>query len=156
MGALLSVGSLPAPHAAFSAQVEVQRRALVLAVEGRVDLAAEKNAHDGGSVEASLFAGSLLACGRFGWFGVCGVTSLGALLGRGVDLARTDRSTSLFAALGLRATADIKLHERLALRPYVEPMAVLSRTTLRVGRRDVWTSPPATFALGLAVVGRLR
>ena len=153
---LLSVGALPAPHAAFTALVELQRKALVVGLEGRVDLPAQKGTPGTGSVEASLYAGSLLACGRFSWFGVCGVASFGALLGRGVDLARTDRSTSLFAALGVRASGDIKLHDRLWLRPFVEPAAVLSRTTLRVGTHDVWTSPPAAFSLGLALVGRLR
>jgi hypothetical protein len=155
-GALLSVGALPAPHAGFTALVELQRKALALGLEGRVDLPAQKGTPGAGSVEASLYAGSLLACGRFAWFGVCGVASFGALLGRGVELARTDRSTSLFAAIGVRASGDLRLLERLALRPFIEPAAVLTRTTLRVGARDVWTSPPAAFSLGLAVVGTLR
>jgi hypothetical protein len=139
----------------LSAHFGLQRGALSLDFEGRVDLPASVSVSGEGSLEATLFAGMLVPCWHHSVFSVCGVGIIGALRGRGVDLDQTTQETSVFGAAGVRLAASLRLSRRFALRFHADPLAVVSRTTLRANDEDVWSSPPFSLSIGTVVVGEL-
>ncbi len=95
-----------------------------------------------GAVSASLVSAMVVPCIRAGILGACALVEVGALqgTGRGVDVPKRD--TTVLFALGARVMAEVFLAPWLFLRPAVDLLAPITRTTLRIGERPVWTTPP--------------
>jgi hypothetical protein len=83
------------------------------------------------------------------------VGSLGALRGSSTGLAASAQADSLWAAVGLRAGAEIPVGGPFLARILGELQAPLTRTSLLVDQEAVWTTPALAAALGLGVVGEL-
>ena len=81
----------------------------------------------------------------------CALGSLGELRAQGYGLDDARRDRALHGALGLRVGAELPLGEVLFVRVHGDVAAALTRTSFFLSNRAVWTSPPITAGLGLAV-----
>lgn len=152
VGAQLDVGAVPTlASLGVVAQAELRHRAFALALEGRVDpeLGSARASSDGGGVGATLLLALLVPCARLRSFGLCALLGMGALKGRGVDLAMAGHDTTFYAAAGARLSYEIPLlPQRLALDLHLDGLAPLTRTGLRIDGAEVWATPPIAGSLG--------
>jgi hypothetical protein len=146
-----NVGETVAPTLGFFAGVGLRSDHWSLSLEGRADLPRSHSA-GGGSIEAGSLATTLVPCVRRGPWGGCALASFEALRGSGHDLSNATQATSLFFTVGARALVEIPLRGSLAMRAHADVTSPLTRTSLKVGGNEVWTSPPITVAVGLAAV----
>lgn len=153
-GGAILVGALPnrAPVAELLADVDGRRFALEITLEG--SLPGEARDPSGRGVRASLLGGSAAGCVLLGAARVCPGVFVGALLGEGVGLEAHTTDTTALVSARLRAAFDLRLGARVAVRPFGEIGAPLTRTTLGFGDVDVWTTPALSGAFGGAVVLR--
>jgi hypothetical protein len=153
-GGLVAIGTAPAPAAGIWVGAAVRSGDLSIGLEGRADAFASKRV-DAGSVSASLLLASILPCWHPGFVLACGVGSIGALQGSGEQVDEPRKETTLFAAAGARLGVELPLGSVLALTGHVDVRANLTRTSLRLDDRDVWTTPPVGGDLGLGVRAEL-
>ncbi len=157
-GVFAAYGAAPDLTAGLTAGVGMRLPTWSLSVEGRADLEARRAGTLGGEVKSSLLLGSLVPCLHHDPFVACVVGSIGAMrgAGAGVDVASTD--TTFYAAVGPRVGLEADLAAwggaTFVLRGFVDVLATLVRTTLRIQAVDVWTTPPVAVLAGLALVGR--
>ncbi|MCB9555816.1 MAG: hypothetical protein H6707_06895 [Deltaproteobacteria bacterium] len=146
-GLLVGVGVLPHPNLGLTLHASLDWQRFSLVLQGRADLPASKSIGSG-RVEASLYSGSLAPCLKRDPLLLCGVVAFGALRGRGVDLLESAQDTTLFAGVGVRGGVRWHLGRRWVINLQLEPIAALSRTTLRVNQRELWTTPPLSLSIG--------
>jgi hypothetical protein len=146
----------PATSAGLTAFVGVRRGFFTLDLEGRADLPQSKAAGSGGAVRASFLGASLAPCFALSITRACVVGTLGALQGRGEGLDRQLSQDTFYAALGVRLAAEFSLTRAVRLRAHGDLQAPLTRTTLRLDQRDVWTTPSAVALLGIGAVYELE
>ena len=108
-----------------------------------------------GSASASLMLASLLPCVHVGVGFACAVGSLGALQGSGEDVSRPAKATTVFAAAGVRGGTDVPITESLGVVGFVDLRTNLTRTTLRLNDREVWSTPAFGGDLGVVLRGQL-
>jgi hypothetical protein len=149
-----SAGAEPSPALGYALAVGLRRRSLSLAVEGRADMPAGSDAVDGRSVRSNVMVGSVVPCIRPGPLLGCAVLSAGALNGTGEGVALSSPRTTFYAAAGARGGAEWAPWDSLAFGGYVEVLATLTRTDLRLNGTIVWTTPPFSGGLGLQAIGR--
>ena len=150
-----NVGETVAPTLGFFAGVGLRSEHWSISLEGRADLPRSRSV-GGGSIEAGPLAATLAPCVRRGMFGGCALASFEALRGAGHDLSNATQATSLFFTVGARALVEIPLQDSLAVRVHADVTSSLTRTSLKVGGNEVWTSPPITVAIGLAAVVKFK
>jgi hypothetical protein len=152
VGAQLDLGAVPTlASLGVVAQAELRHRAFALALEGRVDpeLGSARALSDSGGVGATLLLALLIPCARLRSFGLCALLGMGALKGRGVDLAVSGHDTTFYAAAGARLSLEVPLlPQRLALDLHLDGLAPLTRTGLRIDGAEVWATPPIAGGLG--------
>lgn len=149
----MTFSALRVPSLGLGARIEVglRQRRWSLSLEGQStfplgDEQGEARASfpvgEAGAVSASLVSALAVPCLHAGILGACALLELGALqgTGRGVDVPKRD--TTVLFALGARVMAEVFLVPWLFLRPAVDLLAPITRTTLRIGERPVWTTPP--------------
>lgn len=144
----------PSPALGYALAIGLRRHSLSLAVEGRADIPAGTDAVDGRSVRSNVVVGSLVPCIRPGALLGCAVLSAGALNGTGEGVALSSPRTTFYAAAGARGGAEWAPWDSLAFGGYVEVLATLTRTDLRLNGAIVWTTPPFSGGLGLQAIGR--
>ncbi len=145
VGAVPTIGSL-----GVVAQAELRYRAFALSIEGRIDPnlgAARAGSTGNGGVGVSLLLGVIAPCARYRFAGFCALLGLGAMQGRGVDLAVANQATTFYAAAGARLAFEIPLLRRLALELRLDGLTPLTRTSLLVDGAAAWTTPPLAGAL---------
>lgn len=149
-----AAGTVPAATIGGGAAVFLVAKAWALGLEGRVDLPA--GVEDGARrVEAALYAGSVVPCGRVAPFLVCGVASFGAL--QGTSNGPTSSSdTTFYAAVGPRLGAWIPLVGPLHFGVHADILFQIARTRLAVGGVELWSSPVAAGVLGIGAVVHFR
>ena len=94
-----------------------------------------------------LFLGSAVPCVELSPFQGCLVGSLGALQ---FDLGE-ERRTSLMAQAGARVALRFQPTKLVALSPWLEGTAVLTRTTLSLEGTPVWVTWPVSLSFGFTV-----
>lgn len=152
-------GAAPGAAAALLAGVELTEGPTSLALEGRVQSASSSDATANGiapagtTISASLLGGSLVGCLHYRGFGGCVVPVLGSLRGSATLPLALDQST-LFAALGLRATYDREVTKVLWLSLFVEGLATLTPTTFLFQKGTAWESGPLGGTLGARLLVR--
>jgi hypothetical protein len=104
-----------------------------------------------GDVRAFVVTGSVVPCLHEGPLLACGVISAGPLRGEGSRAA-----TTLFAAAGGRAGAEIPLGRSIALGLAVEADVSLTPTSLRRGETEVFRTPPVFGTLAAGLTGDFR
>jgi hypothetical protein len=150
-GAAAAFGLLPRPSAGAAIDAGVRWSAFSVTLGAAAQLPASFDA-GGGSVSAWTAAARLTPCAHAGWVALCALASVGGLrgAGSGVPSARTD--VTVHATLGARLALEIPVGPRLSLAPHADLGTPLTRTALQLGGADVWTTPAAHGAFGLAVV----
>lgn len=151
-GAAGHAAFLAAPSVApgLAAHAGFRHGAFSLQGEGRFDLPVEGAAERGaGTVESALVLGELVPCGHLGPAGFCGVVAMGALRGKGDDVARPRTDTTFFFALGPRAEAEWRPLGPLGLFAYGEVLANATRTTLELDGVEAYQTPLISVLLGL-------
>jgi hypothetical protein len=123
--------------------------AISAGVEGRADLPTSQPAENGGSVTASLLAGSVVPCIHPEPMLVCWIATVGALRGSGAGVPRATDDVTPYAATGPRVGVEIDVSRTWSAGVHFDVAATLTRTTLRLDRREVWTTLPVSAALGL-------
>lgn len=151
-GVQLDIGAVPTlASLGIVAQAELRHRVFSLALEGRIDpeLGSARAAADTGGVGATLLLALLVPCARLRSLGLCALLGMGALRGRGVDLAVPGHDTTFYAAAGARLSLEVPLlPQRLALDLHLDGLAPLTRTGLRIDGAEVWATPPIAGGLG--------
>ncbi len=108
-----------------------------------------------GTVSASCIFGNLVACWRVDGFGLCGLFAGGAMRGAGVDVAEAKNVTTPFLAAGARGLFEWPSTGLVAGRVAAEMIVPFTRTTLRIGDAEAWTTPPIAGSLAISLVGRI-
>lgn len=145
-----AVGTVPAATFGGGGAVFLFAHAWAVGLEGRVDLpAAFEDAAR--RVEATLYSGSIVPCGRVAPVLICGVASFGALSGTSSGPASSS-DTTFYAAVGPRVGVWIPVAGALHLGAHADVLFQLARTRLAVGGVEVWSSP---VAAGVVAVGAL-
>ncbi len=153
-GAVIGIGTAPAPTVGVSIQAGVRWSTFSLSLEGRGDVPSSRSA-GGGQVSASLLSASLLPCLHHSFLMGCAVASLGSIHGASAGVGYPASDDSVYGAIGARLGVVVPLWRFLLMRAYIDGSASLSRTTLTLNGTSVWTSPPVAGALGLAFAGGL-
>ena len=147
-------GAAPGPAAfGLAAAAGIRWRALSVAVGGRIDFPSSKDAGVG-TVSSSLVLGTLAPCGHVSIFSGCALAVVGAL--RGENVGAQVRDTTPFAAAGARAGLELPIYGALGVRISADLLATLTRTALSIDDVEVWTTPPAHGAVGIAILGDFR
>ncbi|NOU31760.1 MAG: hypothetical protein HOO96_27980 [Polyangiaceae bacterium] len=140
----MTFSALRVPSLGLGARIEVglRQRRWSVSLEGQSTFPLGDEQGEGGAVSASLVSALAVPCLHAGILGACALVELGALqgTGRGVDVPKRD--TTVLFALGARVMAEVFLASWLYLRPAIDLLAPVTRTTLRIGERPVWTTPP--------------
>jgi hypothetical protein len=118
----------------------------------RLDLESGESSDSHGA-RTSLAFGELVPGRRVGPVGLCAVVEVGALRGQ-IPAASGEgkhAQSTAYAALGPRVALEIPVGAGFAIASHVEAVGVLTRTTLRAGQSELWTTPPLALSLGLGV-----
>jgi len=153
MGPSLSVGVAPSPSFGARLGLLLHLGALAPFVEVRADLPASRSAGRG-SVGTSLVAGAVGACLAWRWLFGCGLGALGALSATSEGIASPRSVSAPHGALGGRLGAELGLAPQLALRGYVEGLAVLTPHTLTLDGAEVTALPGGAFSAGISLAVR--
>ena len=151
-GPVGSIGYAPAPALGLAIFGRARIGDLSLALEGRADLPSSTDVSGGGRVRSSLLMASLLPCGHTGVLFGCARGSIGRLQADGVDISDPGSSGAIWAAMGVRAGAEIPLGRVFALRIAADGDALLTRYALRIGGATRFRYSAVAGDLGLAAV----
>lgn len=118
----------------------------------RFDLESGKSSDSHGA-RTSLFVGEIAPCRRVGPVGLCAVVEVGALRGQipPTSGAGKHAESTAYAALGPRIALEIPVGAGFAIATHFEAAGVLTRTTLRAGHAELWTTPPLALSLALGL-----
>jgi hypothetical protein len=103
-------------------------------------------------VSSSLVAASLLPCGHVGVLFGCARGSLGRLRAEGLDVTQPGESSAIWAAVGLRAGAEVPLFGLLSVRVHADGDVQATRYALRINESTKFRYPAAAGGVGLAAV----
>jgi hypothetical protein len=156
LGAGGALGAEPGPSFDTTLEGGLRWRKASFALEGRIDLPASLQAGNGTGVRASRFAGTFVPCLHESVVLLCGLATLGVLQGTGLGVVGQDKDTTAFATAGARLGLELPVYGVLAARFAVDGAAALTRTSLAVGGKDLWTTPALLGGFGVAAVGRFR
>ncbi len=149
----MTFSALRVPSLGLGALIEVglRQRRWSASLEGQSTFPLGDEQGEGGAVSASLVSALAVPCLHAGAFGACALVELGALQGTGRAVDVPKRDTTLLFALGARVMAEVFLAPWLYLRPAIDLLAPVTRTTLRIGERPVWTTPTLGLTGSLSV-----
>jgi hypothetical protein len=129
----------------------IGKHAWSVALEGQAELPLGQTQVDNLAVEASLVSATLAPCLHLAPMRFCLLAELGAFQGSGLGADVPKRDTTLLFSAGARMAAQIFVFKSFFLRPHLDGLAPITRTTLRIGDRSVWTTPPIGLVGGLGV-----
>jgi hypothetical protein len=149
---MVGFGAAPSTNLGVTAQLGARWRALSLGLEGRADFPVSSAAVEGGGdVSASLLVGSIVPCFHHGIVAGCLLGTFGGMRATGELVANPLRETKFYAATGGRIALEFPITDTFALRTHADVVATLTQITLRLNDRDVWTTPPVSAGLGVAL-----
>lgn len=154
-GAVGAFRAAPATTLGVTVQASLRRGAVSAGLEGRADLPVAATLRMG-EVRTSLLTGSLVPCWHARVFAACILVAGGAMRASGHDLVDAQHVTVPFLAAGGRIAVELPTSGPLFVRLHADVLAPLTETVLRVSGTAVWSSPPVSAALGLAVGARFR
>jgi hypothetical protein len=156
-GVVAGLGVAPSPSVGLAGEARLRVSSLSVGAGIRVDAPASAAASgdSGGRVQSSRIVGTFVPCVHLGFFAGCGSMELGALSGEAAEVARSERHSTFFSAVGGRATVTLPLGTAFAMGVFGEALAVLTPTTLRIDRREAWSTSPVSGTLGLLATANL-
>lgn len=150
-GPTVAFGTEPAPSIGVSALVGVRWSLFSIDVEGRYDAPSSTAGRPGGgSVSASLAAGSLVPCVHARWFVGCAVVSAGAA--RISASVEPETHTRPYVGAGLRAGVEIPIIDPLVIQLAGDGLIAIVRPSASIDSVPVWQAPPVSGLLGIRLV----
>jgi hypothetical protein len=122
-----------------------------LSLEGRGDLAATTDGPSVAHLQTSLAAGALSPCLHWRWLLGCGVLTVGALHGAGVNVHPTGQ-TAPYAATGLRGGFEAPFSDHFAGQLFADGLLTAVRPRMLVGPTEEWIAPVASGSIGIRLV----
>lgn len=153
VGAVVSMGSAPAPAFGGSIRLALRRGAVSVGLEGRADLPVTAPLRVG-DMRTSLLTGSVVPCLHSWIFSGCLLTTAGALRAAGHGLVDERAVTMSFLAIGGRLALELPITRSVLVVLHGDVLAPLTETILRVSNEVVWNSSPLAAAVGLCVGAR--
>jgi hypothetical protein len=151
-GGQLAGGIAPELAVGFVGAAGLRWPELSLSLEGRVDPPASGTSQLGGKVRTSLLGGSLVPCFHEQWFLVCGVLTLGRVVGSASTEYTPDAHHALYAGTGPRLGGEYFFTPHLGAQLVGEVLIGLSRPGIRVGGIDAWSAAVISESVGLRLV----
>jgi hypothetical protein len=108
------------------------------------------------AVSSTLAYAALSPCGHASWFVGCMRAGVGGLHGEGIGVQTPRRDLTFYAFVGARAGVEIPVYKVFYIRPLLDLMVPLTRITLALDDRPVWTTPVAGAALSLQALLRIE
>ena len=151
LGGAIALGVAPNLTGSLTAAFGLRAQTWSLSLEGRGDAESSKKGPVGGEVSSSILAGSIVPCLHHELILGCAIVSYGSLrgAGSGVGVPRDDRSA--WVAVGVRIGIEAELIGPITFRVHADGLAPLTRTTLRLQDRDVWTTPAVALVVGVGL-----
>lgn len=153
--AALAVGTVPAPTPGLGLGARLLSGRWSIDLEARFDLPASTSAPGGGRVSGSLLALGVSPCLRRPMFFVtvagCARAATGLLFGSSEAVGQPGSDQSAWLGVGLRASAEAMLSERLGVLLVVDGLYNVIRTRLRIDGEAAWVAPPFAISPGAAV-----
>jgi hypothetical protein len=150
-----ALGAAPGPAPGFDLWVGRRRGPFSLQFAARLDLPGSRDA-GGGQVSGWVAMGTALACLHHGVLFGCGALGGGVRRMAGHDLEDPRQVTRPIAVAGARVAVLIPLHDDLSALVHADVFGEIVETTVRVGGRRVWDTPPVSGAAGAGLVANFR
>ncbi len=162
-----AVGVAATPSLGVALQVAVAWPSFSLGLEGDVGLPVDQQTpspmYPNGSVETSQLTATVVPCLTRWHLGVCGLISVGASHAIAKNGPTIDGSSSLpFVGLGGRLFGSLPLLDWLEARLQLDLLGQVTQTSINLTTSNsmttttVWSSPPVSGSLALAMVARFR
>jgi hypothetical protein len=123
---------------------------LSLALELRYDWPTTRPA-GAGTLTGNIVAGNFVPCVTLDRFELCGVVTLGAMVGSSVGLLGQANLATAIVLLGTRAAANFRLSRWLVISPWIDVLATLTRVALIVDGATVWATGPVSGLAGARI-----
>jgi hypothetical protein len=107
-------------------------------------------------VEAYAFSGALVPCGYFSRFQLCGVTTVGSLAVKALDVLDPRAHGALFVVVGARMGVEIAVSDAIVIRLHGEVGIPLVRTTYATDGIQRATTGVAEESISAGILGRFR
>jgi hypothetical protein len=153
LGTIASIGAAPGVGFGVTGQIGVRWRALSIGIEGRDDLPVSADTQGSSGVRTALLLASIVPCVHHRFLAGCALGSAGVMQGTGFGVDRPLSQTTPYAAAGARVAAEFAADRLLVLQIHVDLLTTLTPTTLLLNGATAWVTPPASGALGVALVG---
>ena len=152
LGASMGFGLSPAiVSPGFGGFVGVRWPWFSLSLEGRGDLPASTDGASMAHLKTSLAAGSLAPCLHWRWLLGCGLLTVGALHGAGLNV-HPDGQTAPYMAAGLRAGFEASFADHFAGQLFADGLITAVRPRMLVGATEEWIAPGASGSIGIRLV----
>jgi hypothetical protein len=155
-GAFAVLGSSPTVAFGFRLAGGIRRKLWSMNVEVRADVPASRPAA-GGLVSTAIYSSALVPCFHQLMFAGCALVVLGAQHSMGSHYPTSNEVWDFYAALGVRAAVEIKLHKRLELQLGADLLAPLRRIRLLVDEvNTAFLTPSVSGTFYFALAGYFR
>ncbi len=152
LGASMGFGLSPAiVSPGFGGFVGVRWAWFFLSLEGRGDLPASTNGPSGAHLRTSLAVGTFAPCLHRRWLLGCGLLTVGALHGAGVNV-HPDGQTGPYLAAGLRAGVEAPFSDHFSGQITADGLITALRPRMLVGATEEWVAPVASGSIGIRLV----
>jgi len=150
-GGLAAVGSAPTATGGAFVFLGAHLDDASLSLEGRADAPAFTN-QPNGEAGSSLLLASVVPCWQPTALFACTLLSMGTARGRGEGMTQPRDDSGFYAAAGIRLGSTFPLYGPLSLRFHLDLLSTLTRFTLQIDERTVWTAPRFSSAAGLGLM----
>jgi len=122
---------------------------VALELAGEISVPSTLRRTDGAGFSEQVFLAGLAGCGVDGRWNACALAKVGEVrvVGQGVDVPATASGPLIQAGLRLAVTQMLGQRARIAL--HADGLALLTRGTVTLDAKPVWTTPRAAASLGL-------
>ena len=155
-GAYASGFRMPKLALGVRADFVIRRGWLSVGAEFDYSPAVSTTTSDGRGATTNLLAGSLLPCVHRGYGAICLLGTIGRLQGAGEGVTHPLELSMLYAAVGLRALAEVPLDETFAVVGYADVAKTLTRPILEVEQSEVWRPPQFSIVGGISGSARFH
>lgn len=107
-----------------------------------------------GSISASLVAGSVVGCARFGSWSACGFALAGPVSAQGAGFARSQDASAWMFSVGARGQWEWLFADPVGLRLHLDGAVNLVRPRFLVDSQEAWAVPPVSVWVGGGLFGR--
>ncbi len=149
---LVSVGIAPAVAPGFQGSFGLRFSALSIWLEGRADLSSSAHLSTGGDVTTSAAMGALVPCAHLGQWSACAILAVGSMRAQSTGVSLPAIDYALYAHAGIRGAVAVPLSPMFAIRPTLDGFAALSRPSVELNGQTIWSTPPISGTLGVALL----